>query len=41
VLNIEKNQLGSELERPMQIYSCSLIAGTGYIEAFKWLANIL
>mmetsp|Transcript_22676 Transcript_22676/g.55995 ORF Transcript_22676/g.55995 Transcript_22676/m.55995 type:complete len:182 (-) Transcript_22676:349-894(-) len=28
-------------ERPMQIFMCSLIAGTGYAEGFKWLSNYL
>jgi len=43
VLNIQKNQLGtsSELDRPMQVFTCSLVAGTGFTEALKWLANIL
>jgi len=43
ILEIPRNQLGSgaSLERPMQIFSCSLIEGTGYTEAFKWLSNVL
>eukprot|EP01114_Cavostelium_apophysatum_P012996 TRINITY_DN3059_c0_g1_i1.p1 TRINITY_DN3059_c0_g1~~TRINITY_DN3059_c0_g1_i1.p1 ORF type:complete len:188 (-),score=36.55 TRINITY_DN3059_c0_g1_i1:14-577(-) len=41
-IGIENRQLGSVAgDRPIQIFRCSLVEGTGYGEGFRWLSDIL
>jgi len=41
-LEIDAEALGEQTDgRNVEIFPCSLVDGTGYAEAFKWLARVL
>jgi len=40
-LGLDESTLGPKGKRPIQIFRCSLVEGTGYVEGFKWLSDIV
>jgi hypothetical protein len=44
-LGIRENTLYNSTEdrsiRPMEVFRCSLVLGVGYLEALKWLSDVV